>query len=148
MRASGPVERDVRRAHVAKFMAEPTRERILSRPVHNALRGDLAPRRPVEDDPHSEVLTEVLEPVLCSSGYEDEVSGFESISAAIVKEDSPAAGDDVDLVLCMRCLAVWGNRQGKQRPDRATLHDSDEVRARRARDALLGFCKRDHAAAI
>jgi hypothetical protein len=124
------------------------RARFVFIPRHDALRWDLATRRAVEDDPDGEVVGEVLEPVLNSRGHEDEVSGFERIATAIVKEHAPAPHDDVDLVLDMRRLAVWGHRQGKQCPDSAALHDCYEVRARRPRDALLGFGKREHAATI
>jgi hypothetical protein len=102
----------------------------------------------MEDDPHSEVLGEVLEPVLGSCGYEDKVPGFKRMSAAIVKEDAAAAHDNVDLVLCMGSLAVRGHGQRKQHPDRAALHDGNKVRARRTGDPFLGFGKRNHAATI
>jgi hypothetical protein len=49
------------------------------------------------------------------------------ISAAVVKQDTPTAHDDIDLVLHVGRLAVWRHRQGKQRPERAALHHGEEV---------------------
>jgi DNA replication protein DnaC len=105
------------------------------------------PTRAVEDDPHGEVVSEILEPVLDSRGHEQEVSGFEPVSAAIVKQDTVAAHNDGDLVLRMWRLAIRGYRQREQRPDRAALHDIDKLRAGGPRDQLLGFRQRDHSAA-
>src|SRR5262245_28384784 len=71
--------------------------------------GDLTSRGSVEDDPHGEVLGEILAPVFRSGGDEDEVAGLERISAAVVKEDAPAARDDVDFVLFVGGLTVGGH---------------------------------------
>jgi hypothetical protein len=53
--------------------------------LRRALRWDLASVRAVEDNPHSEVLGKILEPVLGACGHEDEVAGFERVPLAAVK---------------------------------------------------------------
>ena len=76
MRAGGPVEREVRRAHLSRVLTRPMRRRDKPSPVHGALRWNLASRGTVEDDPHGEVVGEILEPVLDPCGHEDKVSGL------------------------------------------------------------------------
>lgn len=58
---------------------------MLPTPLHRALRWDLASVRAVEDNPHSEVLGKIFEPVLGACGHEDKVAGLERVPLATVK---------------------------------------------------------------
>jgi len=80
---------------------------------YDALRGDLASPGAVEDHPHGEVLAEVLETMLGPCGHEQKIARLERVPLAVVKQDAPAADDDVDLVLRMRRLLVRGRREGE-----------------------------------
>jgi hypothetical protein len=117
-------------------------------PSHLALCWDLATTGAIEDNPHGEVLGKVLETMLGSRSHEQKVACLEWVPLAIVKEDTSAADDDVDLVLCVRNLLVRGHREGEFYIKGAALQKADGVLARGARDTRLSLSNTDHTATI
>jgi hypothetical protein len=65
-----------------------------------------------------------------------------------VNDYSSAANDEVDLVLCMRRLLVWAQREAKGYVKSATLQDHDGTLARGAWDARLSVGETDNTATI
>lgn len=75
--------------------------------------------------PHGKVLDHVVELVLDPGSHEEEVARFEPVLLAVMNEHSPAANDEVNLVLCMRRLLFRNESEGKGYVKGATLQDRD-----------------------
>jgi hypothetical protein len=116
--------------------------------VGNALCSHLSTKWAVEDNPYGEVLGEVLETVLGSSSDEHNVAGLECISLALVPQDSSAAHDKVDLVLCMRSLLVRRHRERELEGEAAALQDTDGVLTGGTRYTCLHVRQMDHKTTI
>src|SRR5580765_5962500 len=110
MRASGPVQRVVRR-----------QTRVAESGFSQLLLCDLATSRPVEYTPQGEILGKVLVMMLNSRSHEQKVPCLERVPLAIVNENSSAANDDINLVLYVRRLLVRGHGEGEFYVKGATL---------------------------
>jgi hypothetical protein len=115
---------------------------------HHALSRDLATRGAKEDDPHGEVLGKVLKVVLGSRRHAEKVARFEAGARAVVKENTSASDDDVNLVLFVRGLLVGEHGEGELDVEGTSLQNTDGVLAGRARNEGLSLRQTDHAATI
>jgi len=109
---------------------------------------DLAARGAIEDHPHGEVLSKVLEPMLDSRCYEQQVARLEGMPLAVVKEDAAAADDDVELVLGVRRLLIRGYRKRELYVQGTALQKAERVFARGTWDPRLRLSKMNHMATI
>lgn len=75
--------------------------------------------------------------MLGSRSHEQEIPRLKRVRLAVVKEHSPAANDEVNLVLCVWRLLSGIQRDRKGYVERATPEDRGRVLARRAGN--MGF---------
>ena len=66
--------------------------------------------RAVKHTPQSEVPGNVLKLMLSPRSYEYDVTRLKRVSLAIMDKHSSPADDDVNLVLCVRRLFLWGGQ--------------------------------------
>jgi hypothetical protein len=108
---------------------------------------DLAPVWPVEEDPHDEIVRDVLETVLRARRDEQEVPSRKRITLAVVQEDALAAGDDVDLILRVRRkLAGPDGSDGQSGVERPMSQEADRVLVLSGRDGSANVGQMDHPA--
>jgi hypothetical protein len=115
---------------------------------HHASYWDLATMGAVKYAPQGQIVISVLELMLGPRSHEQDVAWLERVPLVVVNEHSPAANDEVNLVLCVRRLLARAQREGKGYVKRTTPQDHDGALAHRARDTRLSLGKADNTATI
>jgi hypothetical protein len=116
--------------------------------LNRALCWDLATRRPVKYAPKGEILRDVFELMLDTRRHKQEVTCPKRIPLAIVKQDSASAKDEVNLVLCVRCLLPGDSGEGKGYVKSAAPEERGRVLTCGARDARFSLRETDHTTTI
>jgi hypothetical protein len=86
---------------------------------------DLAAFGTIKHPPYRGVLGNILELMLGSRSHEQEIARLKRVPPPIVQKHSPAANDEVDLILCVWRLRARAHRKGKCHIQGATPKGND-----------------------
>ena len=107
--------------------------------------------RSIEQDPNSEIITELFEVMLNSRRHKEQISCLECVTIPIMKEDTATSYDNIQLVLLMGSLSVRARRKPSKRElcvKGAPPQNAKEMLPGRSRNLLQHFGIVNHMASL